>query len=104
MSLWSYDHSSRVVVKFQSDGGWKRKSVTQKYITPPKLLCLASNRQLPEDLTKDVYSKDFLLKFSLPDDSAFTKTKEISYRPDPFMDMLRIQIDEGIKVKIYKKS
>ena len=104
MGLWSFEKSGRSTVSYKEDGDWKRKPVPQRYITAPTLLCAASNRQLPADLTRDVFSHDFMLKFSLPENTAFTKTQEISYTADPDMDMLRIQIDEGIKVKLYKKT
>lgn len=65
---------------------------------------MASNRQLPEDLTKDVYSNDFALKFALPDTAAFASTHEIVYHPATDMDILRVQIDEGIRLRIFRKT
>ena len=59
---------------------------------------------MPNDLTKDVYSNDYMVKIAIPDESAFQKKDYISYRPSDGMDILRIQIDEGIKVKLYKKT
>ena len=65
---------------------------------------MASNRQLPDNLTKDVYSNDFEIKFAIPDEAAFASTHSIAYRPATDMDVLRVQIDEGIKMRLYAKS
>jgi hypothetical protein len=106
MSLWSFEKASRAQIQYKPEGSdtWKTKRVSQKFTTPEKLLCMASNRQLPDDLTKDVYSNDFAIKFAVPDDAAFVNTHSIAYHPASDMDILRIQIDEGIKLRVYKKS
>ena len=104
--MWTYGGASgSTTIQYSKDDGvWRSKRVPQRFTTPEKLLCMASNRQVPKDLSKDVYSNDYMVKIALPDDSAFQKQDEISYRPAEGMDILRILIDEGIKVQIYKKN
>lgn len=106
MSLWSFEKAGKAQIKFKQPGSdeFKTKRVSQKFTTPQKLLCMASNRQLPENLTKDVYSNDFEIKFAIPDEAAFASTHSIAYRPAADMDILRVQIDTGIRLRLFAQS
>ena len=74
------------------------------YSTPEKLECLASGRKLPAELTENIllHETDFSFTFTIPgEDLAYTKQHVIKYRPEQGEDVLRIQIDEDIKIKLY---
>jgi len=77
------------------------------FSTPEKLECLASGRRLPGDLTENVllHETDFSYTFTIAgEDLAFKDRHLMRYRPEQGEDVLRIQIDEGIKTMIFESD
>lgn len=81
--------------------------VKMPFSTPEKLYCYAEGRRLPQVLTQDVllHETDFEFKFTIyGPDLAYINDHKITYNPEDGEDILRIQIDNDVKVKLYKKS
>jgi len=79
--------------------------VLMPYSSPAKMQCYSHGRRLPESLTQDILLQetDFSFTFSIfGQDMAFINDHVIKYSPEEGEDMLRIQIDEGILIRLYR--
>ena len=75
--------------------------------SPEQLECLASGRRLPHELTENIllHETDFSFTFTVPgEDLAFYNKHIIKYKPEKGEDLLRIQIDQDIKIKMFKST
>ena len=78
--------------------------VVMAFSTPEKMECFAQGRRLPDNLTQDVllHETDFSYSFSIfGEDLAFINQHVIRYQPEEGEDLLRIQVDHGIKVYLF---
>jgi len=69
--------------------------------------CYSRGRRLPDNLTQDVLQQetDFSFTFTVfGQDMSFINDHLITYQPEEGEDVLRIQIDEGIHIQLYKKA
>ena len=81
--------------------------LTMAFKTPEQLECLVSGRRLPHELTENIliHETDFSFTFTIPgQDLAFYNRHIIMYRPEQGEDLLRIQIDQDIKIKMFKAA
>ena len=67
--------------------------------------CLVSGRRLPTELTENIllHETDFSFSFTVPGESlAFINKQIIKYKPEQGEDLIRIQIDQDIKIKMFE--
>ena len=77
------------------------------YSAPEKLECFSQGRRLPDNLTQDVllHETDFSFIFSVfGEDLAFIHNHVIRYQPEEGEDLLRVEINEGIKVYLFRAA
>lgn len=70
-------------------------------------MCKEKFRHLPSNLIEDnlSLSLDFEMHFSISgEDLVFSKKKIMSYKPPTGKDALRIQVSDGIYLKIFLKK
>ena len=81
--------------------------VQMPYSTPEKLFCYAEGRRLPRVLTQDVllHETDFEFIFTVyGPDLAYINDHKIEYSPEEGEDILRVQLNNDIRAKLFLKS
>ena len=79
--------------------------IIMPFSSPEKMTCYSHGRRLPDSLTQDILKQetDFSFVFSIfGQDMAFINDHVIKYKPEEGEDMLRIAIDEGITIRMYR--
>ena len=77
------------------------------FSTPEKVECYARGRRLPATLTHDVlrHETDFAFTFAVfGEDLAFVNEHAIVYHPEAGEDVLKLVVDEGVRVKLYHEE
>lgn len=77
------------------------------YSSEEKFECMLQGRRLPDNLTQGVllHETDFSFTFTIYGaDMAFINDHQIKYQPEQGEDIIRIQVDEGVQVKLYLES
>lgn len=110
--LFSFDQRSKTEIQqVQLDDSGNMVEVVDSveiimpFSSPEKMDCYSHGRRLPDSLTQDILKQetDFSFVFSIfGQDMAFINDHVIRYKPEEGEDMLRIAIDEGIMLRMYR--